>query len=64
MLTTLRRTAMAIGGSPNANTCGNVFWPANNGTDADYNIFLGSPLQIGERLSKDQCDFWDTIGYN
>ena len=36
---------------------------ANTGASGDYNIFLGSPLVVGEDLSSAQCGFWDSVGY-
>ena len=37
-------------------------WPRMTGTNETY-LFFQDPLHVGENYLKDDCDFWDQIGY-
>ncbi|CAF3229108.1 unnamed protein product [Rotaria socialis] len=39
-----------------------IAWPTVNSTDEKY-LYFQDPLQVQQNYLKDDCDFWDQIGY-
>lgn len=55
-------TNFAKTGNPNEPLQVPLLWPTVNSTNEQY-LFFQDPLQIQGNYLKEDCDFWDTIGY-